>query len=142
MLHNRPLNLTVATTGDFVAPLAIVSLLALFAAALSPRPILLILLMSLLLVAGWGVFILKFSKVQTGKLTSVIFPDGKVRLQSNLSDTIGGFVVGQQWSTRRLAVLHLNSEGVSRNLLILAAQQQGAGDFRRLNMWLRQNLFS
>jgi hypothetical protein len=142
MLHNRPLNLTVATTGSFVGPLAMISLLALLAAALSPRPILLILLTSLLLVAAWGILILKICKVQAGKLTSVIFPDGKVRLQSNRRDTIGGFLVGQQWSTHRLAVLRISTDGVSRNLLILAAQQKGAGDFRRLNMWLRQDLFS
>src|SRR5210317_2186292 len=109
MLHNRPLNLTVATTGSFVGPLAMISLLALLAAALSPRPILLILLTSLLLVAGWGVFILKFCKVQSGKMTSVIFPDGKVRLQSNRRDTIGGILVGQQWSTHRLAVLRIST---------------------------------
>ena len=142
MSHNRPLNLTVAETKDFVVPLGIFSLLLLFSVALSPRLILLISLIILFLVAGWCVYILEFSKVKNGKLTSVIFPDGQVRLQSRSKVRIRGVLVGQQWSTHRLAILRVNTHGVTRNLLILAAQQQKADDFRRLNMWLRQDFCS
>lgn len=142
MSHNGPLNLKIASTRDFVVPLGIFSSLVLLSAALSPQPLLLTFLAILFLVAGWCVFTLEIHKVSAGELTSVIFPDGRVTLQSKCRNTIGGLLVGRQWSTHRLAVLHISTDGVSRNLLILAAQQQGADDFRRLNMWLRQDFCS
>jgi len=142
MSHNRPLNLTVAETKDFVVPLGIFSLLVLFSAALGPRPILLISLAILFLVAGWCVYILELSNVKNGKLTSVIFPDGQVKLQSKSEVRILGGLAGQQWSTHRLAILRVSTDGVTRNLLILAAKQHRADDFRRLNMWLRQDFCS
>jgi len=142
MLHNRPLNLRVATAKDFVVPLGIFSLLLLLSAALSSEPVLLILMTILFLVAGWYVYILKFYKVDTWNLASTFYSDGQVRLQSNYKDTIGGSLVGQQWSTNRLAVLRIRTQDVTRNLLILSAQQQEADDFRCLNMWLRQGFCS
>ena len=142
MSHNVPLNLTVADAKDFGVPLGIFSLLVLLSAALSPRPILLTSLALLFLLAGWCVHILDFSKASFGKLTTVIFPDGEVRFQSKCRNTIGGVLVGQQWSTHRLAVLRIRTNGVTRNLLILAAQQRKADDFRRLHMWLQQDFYN
>lgn len=75
-------------------------------------------------------------------MTSVIFPDGRVRLESNLEEKVAGFLDGQQWCTRWFAVLRFSNGNTVRKMVIRPSQQQRADDFRRLNMWLRQDLFS
>jgi hypothetical protein len=75
-------------------------------------------------------------------LILVIFPDGRVRLESDQQGKVEGFLEGQQWCTRWFAVLRVAYDDTIRTLLIRSAQQPGVDDFRRLNMWLRQDLFS
>jgi len=142
MTYNKPLILRVASNKDFVIPVRLLFLLVVFSALLSPQPVLLTLLVILLPGAGWLARILGFFKVDTIELTLVIFPDRRVRLESNCEDTIEGFLEDQQWCTHRAAVLRMASEGTARKLLILAVQQQAVDDFRRLNMWLRQDFCS
>ncbi len=139
MSYNNPIRLTVASRRDFVIPVGLLMLLALLAALLSSQPALLVVL---IFVIGWGIFTLSFSKVSEAKLTLVIFADGWVGLESAHKDTIEGFLDGQQWCTHRVAVLRIDDGDSLRRLVILSARQQNADDFRRLNMWLRQELFS
>ena len=74
------------------------------------------------------------------ELTSVIFADGRVRLESDGEATIEGFLIGQHWCTRWLAVLQFTDSGTTRSLVISAVHQRNAADFRRLHMWIRQGL--
>jgi hypothetical protein len=61
-----------------------------------------------------------------------------VKLKLKCGDSLEGFLDGQQWSTGRMAVLRIVVAGSVRKLLILSSKQRRTGDFRRLNIWLRQ----
>ena len=137
MSYNGPIKLAVANRQDFSIPMGLLMLLAVLAALLSPQPALLVVL---ILATGLGIFTLGFSKVNDSKLTLVIFEDGHAGIESAHKDTIEGFLGGQQWCTHHVAVLCV-ADGVSkRRLVILSAQQREADEFRRLNMWLRQDI--
>ena len=140
MLHNKPLKLSVANKGDFVVTACISSLLVLLAALLSPQPLLMSIFVILVCVAGWGTYILNFSKVKSEILTLVVFSDGQIRLESNCKDTVGGFLEGQQWCSYQFAILRVSVGDTTSNLLVLSARQKRVDDFRRLNMWLRQGV--
>ncbi|MFC1776329.1 hypothetical protein ACFL3I_03180 [Pseudomonadota bacterium] len=142
MSYNKPTRLIVANRRDFVLWVGLLMLLAVLSALLSSQPVLLIVLTILIFVTGWGISTLDFSKVTAAKLTLVIFADGRVSLESTNGDTIEGFLDAQQWCTHRVAVLRVAIEGTTRRLVIVSAQQQNADDFRRLNMWLRQDFCS
>jgi len=117
-------------------------LLALLAAALSPQPVFMSMVVMVLISAGWGARILGFFKVNTENLTLFVFLDRQIRLESNCKDTVGGRLECQQWCTHWFAVLRIRVGSTVRNLLILSAQQQSVDDFQRLNMWLRQDFCS
>jgi len=136
MSYNKPIRLTVASRRGFFVPAGLLLLLAVLAALLSPQPVLLTVL---IFATGWGIFTLGFSKVNEAKLILIIFADGRVDLESADKDTIEGFLGGQQWCTHRVTVLRVADGDSLRRLVILSAQQQNADDFRRLNMWLRQD---
>jgi hypothetical protein len=136
MSYNNPIRLTVANRRDFVIPVGLLMSLALLAALLSSQPAL---LMVLIFVTGWSIFTFGFSNVNETKLILFIFADGRVGLESAHKDTIEGFLDGQQWCTHQVAVLRVADGDLLRRLVILSAQQQNADDFRRLNMWLRQD---
>lgn len=139
MLHNTPIKLKISNSDDWVLP---VYLLLVPAALLSPYPLLLTLGAILFAGAGWITRTLKFAKSNSMELTSVIFPDGQVRLESFGEGQVGGFLDGQQWCTRWFAVLRVSNGSTIRKMIIRSSEQQGSGDFRRLNIWLRQGLFS
>jgi hypothetical protein len=141
MLHNRPIRLKVSNRGDLALPVYSLNLLLVPAALLSPHPILLTLAVILFIGAGWIARTLKNAKTNSEELTSVIFPDGQVRLESTREVRIAGFLGGQQWCTRWFAVLRVSHGSAFRNVIVLRSQQLEADDFRRLNMWLRQDLF-
>jgi len=126
---------------DFFLPLCLLQLLVVFAALLSPYPVLLALLAIVSFGAGWAVHILDLAKINNVKLTSVIFADGRVQLESNGERISAGILDGQQWCTSRLAVLRITDGDMTRKLVILSARQREAGDFRRLNVWLRHGLY-
>jgi hypothetical protein len=140
MLYNGPIRLTVSTRRDLFLPVWLLNALVVLAALLSPHPVLLTLAAVLVFAAVRAGHILKLSKTNNVELTSVIFPDGRVRLESDQEETIEGFMDGQQWCTRRLAVLRVANENTTRHLVIRPKQQQGTDEFRRLNVWLRQDL--
>ena len=142
MLRNRPVILRVSNTKDFVLPVGLLNLLLVIAALISPYPVVLTLAVIVFAAIGWRTSILKFSKSNTVKLSLVVFPDGRVRLECNQADTIEGFLDGQQWSTHWFAVLRVVDGDRIRKLLIRSAHQQSKDDFRRLNMWLRQDLYT
>ena len=140
MLLNRPVILRISNTNDFLLPVSLLNLLLVIAALISPYPVVLTLAVIVFAGIGWRVSILELSKSNKVKLTLVIFPDGRVRLESDQADTIEGFLDGQQWSTSWLAVLRVVDGDSIRKLLIRSDHQQSKDDFRRLNMWLRQDL--
>ena len=140
MLLDTPLKLRVANQSDFAIAACLCSLLILLAALLSPQPVLMSILVILVCVAGWGAYILYFSKVNSGKLTLVVFSDGQIRLESKRKDPVGGVLKGQQWCTYQFAILRVSVGDKARSLLVLSAQQRQKDDFRRLNMWLRQGV--
>jgi hypothetical protein len=142
MSYNRPIKLKVANRRDFIIPLGLLMVLAVLAALLSPQPVLMTVFTILILCAVWGTFTLGFSKVNEAKLILIIFADGWVDLEPAHEDTIEGFLDGQQWCTHRVAVLRITDGDSLRRLVILSARQQNADDFRRLNMWLRQDFCS
>lgn len=137
MPHNGSLTFKVAGKYDFAIPIRVLLGLALLAAVLSPRPVLTLCIMILVCAAGRGVYILRFSKVNAGNLTLVVFPDGQIRLESSNNEVTGGILEGQQWSTRYVAILRVKLAEGTRYLPILSGQQH-ADDYRRLLMWLRQ----
>ena len=140
MLRNKPITLVVSNRKDFDLAVCMLYLLVILAALLSPFPVLLTVVASLLFGAERTVHSLIFAKTNNVKLISVIFPDGRVRLESDREETIEVFLDGQQWCTRWLAVLRVTNGDSNRKLVILAAQQQGTDDYRRLKMWLRNDL--
>jgi len=142
MLLNRPVILRISNTKDFLLPVSLLNLLLVIAALTSPYPVVLTLAVIVFAGIGWRASILELSKSNKVKLTLVIFPDGRVRLESDQADTIEGFLEGQQWSTSWLAVLRIVDGDSIRKLLIRSDHQQSKDDFRRLNMWLRQGLYT
>jgi hypothetical protein len=138
MPHNSSLTLRISTRKDFDKPVCLLFLLVMLSAVISPQPVLLTSLAILIFGAGWVARTLGFFNTNNVELISVIFPDGSVRLKSNCGDTVRGVLDGQQWSTGQLAVIRVVVAGSVRKLIILSSQQRGTGDFRRLNMWLRQ----
>ena len=141
MPHNSPLTFRVAGSRDFVLIALILFALSVVSAALSPQPVLLIVLSFLVFGAGWVACILEHSKVNEVELISVIFPDGRVRLESGRWFKIEGFLSGQQWCSHHVAVLRYITGGKSQFLVLLSAQQN-ADEYRRLNVWLRQDFCS
>jgi len=120
-------------------PGVLVSVLVVASALLSPQPMAMSLFVILLLGAGWLLHILGFSKVTNINLTLVIFPDSSVKLESAGKIKIEGVISGQQWCNSRFAVLRYASGGKHHKLVLLSAQQN-ADDYRRLLVWLRQDL--
>lgn len=142
MLTNKPIRLNVASRKDFAFAVCALYMLGILAALLGPSPVLSMLLAILFIGVGWATHILKISKTSNVKLTSVIFPDGRVRLESDREDITEGFLHGQQWSTHWFSVLRFSNGDTTRKLVIRYAQQQGTDDYRRLKMWLRNGLCS
>jgi len=130
----------VANRTDFSLPVGLLYILVVFAALISPHPVVLTVLSVAVLTTGWLEPILGFNKTNNEKLTSVIFADGRVRLESVRGRSDAGILYGQQWCTRHLAVLRIANGDTKDNLVIMSFQQQDAGDFRRLSVWLRQDL--
>lgn len=135
------LELRVATPHDVLVPLTGLLTLVLLATTLSARPVLLTSLVSGLLLAGWGAHILDFYKVNFKKLTLVIYSDGQVRVKLSDETTIRGLLVGPQWCIRQFAILHVEMKNTTRNFLVVSALQKNTDEFRRLNLWLKQDLF-
>ena len=142
MSYNKPISLTVANRRDFVIPVGLLMLLAVLSALLSSHPVLMTVFTVLILCAGWGTFALGFPNMNKAKLILIIFTDGRVELKSAHKDTIEVFLDGQQWCTHQVAVLRIADGNLLRRLVILSARQQNTDDFRRLNMWLRQDFFN
>jgi len=139
MSHKQALTLTVSTRKEFRFLEGMLFVLCLLSAALSPQPLILILLTFIFFGAGRLIFILDFFKVHDGQLTLIMYPDGQVRLNSNCKTICEGFLDGRQWCTQLLAVLHIETGGMTQKLLILSVNQQTTDDFQRLTVWLRQN---
>lgn len=141
MPHNRALRLKVANRKDFAVLLPVFFILVLIAAALSPQPVLLTLFVLILFGAGLLLHILGFCKVNEVELILLIFPDGRLRIESVHEPDIEGVLQGQQWFTRHLTILRYVTGGKHQTLILLSARQN-ADDYRRLSVWLRQDFCS
>jgi hypothetical protein len=85
--------------------------------------------------------ILGLFEIKKGKLTLVIFADGQLRLSFANKIKIEGFLGPQQWCTSHAAVLKVFIGGKARNLVVFSALQKNKNDYRRLMMWLRQDIY-
>jgi hypothetical protein len=142
MLQNEPIKLKVSAKREFFLPVYALYMLIITAGLLSPHPILLTILAMVLFGATWASPILDFAKSNEVELILVVFPDGWARLEFDRKVKIEGFLQGQQWCTRRLAVIQVADGGRRRKLIIGASSQNNADDFRRLHMWIRQGLYN
>lgn len=139
MAHKSPIVLTVFNDRNFKVVAWLFAIMSLIFVTLGDKPGLLFTALTLLLFAGWRSGLLRLSKVSGGELIFVIFPDGRVRLESNRGDSVEGRLDGTQWSTQSLAILRIVIGGRARSLVFLSTQQGIAGQFRRLNRMLRQD---
>ena len=139
MPFNQPLTLKVADESVFAVPLLLVVILSMLSAVLSPYPVGLSLFIFLLCAAAWKFDILGIYNTNNADVISVIHPDGRVGVKSGHQDMFEGFLEDQNWCTRGLAVLRITRGKKTTRLVILAIQQDNGDDFRRLNMWLRQD---
>lgn len=134
-----PIRLKVSKRSDFFPPVCALYLLALVAALIGPSPVMSIAVAGSVFLVAWIAFILDFSKSNNNvELTSVIFPDGEIQLESGKRRLFVGVLNGRQWCTRHLAVLRIMALDGSRSLVILPGRQRDADEFRRLSVWLRQ----
>ncbi len=141
MMNSRPLSLSVAEKKDFDLPVRILGLLVLYSAALSPQPVAMTLLVILLLGAGWIAGTLRYSNICGREVTLTLFPDGQARLSSDDKTVVEGIVQGRFWCTQWLTILSIATQNKSQNLLLLSGQQT-TGEYRRLSVWLKQNIFA
>ena len=138
MPYNRPLKFTVANRRDFSAFVYGLFVIAIISAVLSPHPLPLVFLTTLLFGVGWFRVTLGFSELGEVKLISVIFPTGRLTIESNAEHIIEGFLCGQQWCTHHAAVLRYKTEeGIKR--VVILSRQQSVDDYRRLKVCLQQN---
>jgi hypothetical protein len=138
MPYSRPLTLKVANRKDFTILIGILFVLSLVSALLSPQPVLLTIFVLLIFGVGWLTDILYISNINDVKLILVIFPDGRARLEADQELKSEGILSGQQWCTRRVAILQYIAHG-KRHHLVLLSTQQSVDEFRRLKVWLRQD---
>jgi len=138
MPHNSPLVFRVAKRRDFVIPFIFLFVLAMLSAILSNYFIPLSLLVIPVFGAVWFKYTLDLCKVNVVELISIIFPDGRVTLKPGQHPEIEGYLDGQQWCTRHVVVLKYKT-GCRHQYMVLLSAQQNAEDFRRLNVWLRQD---
>ena len=141
MPFNRPLTLEVASRKDFTILAAVLFVLCVVSALLSPQPVLLTIFVLLVFGAGWFVDILDLSKVNDVRLILIISPDGRVRLESDQKLKSEGILSGQQWCTHHVAILRYTARGKQQHLVLLSTQQN-VDEFRRLKVWLRQDFCS
>lgn len=139
MPHNRAMTLRVAGRNECVLPALMVSFLILGSVISSSQPMIMTAAIVLLLGAAWVLFIQINSKATYVNLTSVIFPDGSVKIKSDAYIKFEGVLRGQQWCNSQFAVLKFAAAGKNYCFVLLAAQQSTA-DYRRLLVWLRQDL--
>ena len=138
MAHNNPLMFQVANRKDFAIPLVFLFMLAMLSAMLSTHIIQLSLLVFLIFGAGRFTYILNFCKVINAEIILKISPDGLLKLESTHHTGTEGYLDGQQWCTRYVTVLRYITGG-KRQFLVLLSAQQNAEEYRRLNVWLRQD---
>ena len=145
MPDSRPLTLRIAQKKDFAILNRILFLLVLLSFLLSPQPVALTSLAALGIGIAWiahaGYIYRANNHISDAKLTLIIFMDGRVRLDSICGGVVEGFMNGQQWCTHRVAVLRIATGGETQKLIILSGHQ-ATDEYRRLNVWLRQNIFA
>jgi len=133
------MTLRVAGRNECVLPALLVSFLLLGSAISSSQPMIMTAGMVLLLGTAWVLFIQKASKATYEKVTSVIFPDGSVKIKFGAYTKLEGVLRGQQWCNSQFAVIKFAETGTNHRFVLLSAQQDSS-DYRRLLVWLRQDL--
>lgn len=138
MSHKGPINLKVVSGEHYVYAMRVLVVLGIASACVNTQLLFAAVLLIIFLKMEWVAGTLGFFKVSDSKLTLIIFPDGKLRLESN-ENIIEGNLGSQQWCTNHVAIIQLIDGVETRSLVILSAQQKNQEDFRRFNMWIRQD---
>jgi hypothetical protein len=141
MLPNRQVNLNILPPGSCVLVIKILLILAAVSSMLSSYPGLALLLVMMVFGFDFMTSTLGLFKTTKNKLTLVIFADGQVRLKSDSKIKIEGFLGSQHWCTRHAVVLTVLIGGKAQKLVVLSALQKNKNDYRRLMMWLRQDIY-
>jgi hypothetical protein len=136
-----PIKLKITNRMDLLPFVLALYVLAFTGVIVNPMPVSSVAAVAVVSVAAWIGYILDFSKSNNNvELTSVIFPDGKIQLESGQGRVFVGVLNGQHWCISHLAVLRIIDRKRIRNLVILRGQGRNADEFRRLRVWLRQDL--
>ena len=138
MPYSRAIPLIVSNRRDFSVYVYGLFVIAILSALMSPFPLPMVFLSSLLF--GIGQFLIKlgFCKINDAKLISVIFPTGQLTIESNVEHKIEGFLSGQQWCTHVVTVLQYKTDGEIKRVVIMS-RQQNADAYRRLRVCLQQD---
>ena len=140
MSHKQQIKLNILTRKHWLFAVRVLLLLAIISASVNSQFAFAMALLVIVVKLEWIADRLSFFKVSESKLTLIIFPDGEVRLESN-ENTIEVFLGRQQWFTNHVAVIQVIDGGKARNLFVLSTQQENQQDFRRFNMWIRQDFY-
>ncbi len=140
MPYNKPLILKPAQRKSFSAPVLLLCALALLSAISGPQAFPMTLLMIFLLGIGRFLSIICFSNVSDVELALALAADGRVRFRT-AGKVAEGRLEGQQWCTRWVTVLRVVIQNKTRHLAILASQQNSK-EYRRLNVLLKQNIYT
>jgi len=111
---------------------------AVVVAALGPRPAWLVPLAVTVAALAWCVRS-GWSAVSGSSMTLTLLPDGNVSLLQGKTVVRQGSLGTRHWCTQALTVLSTTLNGRVVPCVILARQQK-TGDYRRLQVWVRQRI--
>ncbi len=123
---------------DFASFQWLMFVLALIAAALSPRPLWLIPVIIAVYFTAWIVEII-FPGQARPSPTLEILPDGRIRFLSENNIVGQGELGSHHWCTQQLAVINVIIDGDVKRYAVIASHKN-AGDFRRLRLWIRHGI--
>lgn len=134
------IKLEILKDNQWLLALRVLLMLAIGSACINYQLLLAIMLLGVFLKLDWIADKSGFFKLNDSKLTLIIFPGGRVRLEST-DNIIEGYLGSKQWCTSHIAIIQVIDGSKSRNLMVLSALQENKKDFRRFNMWIRQDFY-
>ncbi len=139
MTDTSALQLKLSSPGELAGVRALLALLSLVAAAMSPRPEWLVPLVGLVHAGAW--FCRRAGRVPRGRrgLTLRVLPDGRIRLFSAAGSAGAGRLGEHHWCCKQLIVLDLRVDGRRCPGVVLRSRQK-ARDYHRLRVWVRQKI--
>lgn len=138
MSYNRLIKLNYLNKRSWLTPTTVLMILVTVSAIVSSEFEIVAILAAVYLGLDWTAVTLRFYNIKDNEFSVNIFPDGRVVLLSAGSVKEEGVLDQQQWCTHHAAVLRVLIRDEIRMLVVLPKLQKETDDFRRLNMWLRQ----